>query len=1446
MKTKSLFIIAVSALLAVCIFSCKKDYDEETTYIGTVVNSIDAKPFPDLEVKVTDGEHINKTEHTDGAGVFSILVRFNEINSKYYLLIGDSSCVPVRKDFKGFGKKEIDLGIIEVEGPKIPKLGDVAVSEITALGATIRSSVEDDGRATITKRGVCYSTKEYPDIDDIHTENGIGKGDFTAKLQSLEPKTMYYARAYATNRIGTSYSEQISFTTTSGEAVVSTDSVTTITANSARCYANVSSDGGFPITMRGVCWSKNPNPTTLDEIANEGGNKGSFICALRNLETNTVYYVRAFATNQIATSYGEQIKIQTLDGLAVVQIDSVGSVSATDAKVYSSVLSDCGISVTARGVCWSKSQYPTIENEHTTVGKGLGTFTSNLTRLEISTTYYVRAYATNATETAYSRQISFTTSDGMPKVTTTTATNISATSATCGGNVTDDGTLTVTARGVCYGTTQYPTIDGEHTTDGKGKGAFSNVLKNLNPNSTYYYRAYATTAAGTAYGEQKSFKTTEGMAKVTTAEATNITAVSATVGGNVTDDGTMTVTARGVCYSTIQYPTIEDDHTTDGKGKGAFTSSINNLKDKTKYYYRAYATTAAGTAYGEQKTFTTADGSAAVTLGEVSNIKAASAIWTAEVTGNGGLSITERGICYSTSQYPTIDASHVATGSGMGAFTTTITNLSPNTQYYVRAYATNAVGTVYSEQKSFITLNGLPSVSTSAISSVTASSAQGGGEVTDDGGFTVSAYGLCWGKASNPTIDGEASVDGKGKAKFTHNIIGLSANTTYYVRAYATNEIGTSYGENQTFTTTDGKATITTAKVTNITALTATCGGTVGETGGGTIKAVGVCWATTQNPTISNSHTTDGSSTGSFTSSLTGLTPNTKYYIRAYVTTDVTTTYGEQETFTTQSGLAELTTTTATSTSNTISSGGKITSDGGYAITARGICYSTSNSSPDLKDKFTTDGKGLGEYTSYVSGLSANTTYYIRAYATNQIGTAYGNAITIKTKNGAASIKLGTVSNITALTASCSVTVSDAGGATLQSCGICWSTTQNPTITDNKTAGGNQLGTAYNCNMSALTPNTTYYVRGYATTDVTTTYSEQISFKTATGLPVLTTTEPTATSTTITTGGNITSDGGYAITARGVCYSTSNSTPTISDKYTTAGIGTGLFSTTITDVSVSTTYYIRAYATNSIGTSYGEVKTVTTGNGLPIVTTTIIGENVTETTAISGGNVTDDGGSSVIARGVCWSTLPYPTINDNKTSDGAGTGYYSSTITDIDLTSSNTYYVRAYATNKNGTSYGEQVLMNKENLDYKNLPIVEYGGYTYRIYKDIGAMTYNDAILACNSLVYGGYNDWYLPTKDELIQIMTIYKTGWYNDDGSPFTFVTKAQARRSGVTTSASYWAQDGYYCYYGQTSYYGQGQGTNSYYWYYNYGPDYNYNGTSSSSPRRVRPIRKYKSIE
>lgn len=175
-------------------------------------------------------------------------------------------------------------------------------------------------------------------------------------------------------------------------------------------------------------------------------------------------------------------------------------------------------------------------------------------------------------------------------------------------------------------------------------------------------------------------------------------------------------------------------------------------------------------------------------------------------------------------------------------------------------------------------------------------------------------------------------------------------------------------------------------------------------------------------------------------------------------------------------------------------------------------------------------------------------------------------------------------------------------------------------------------------------------------------------------------------STSAIAGGEITYDGKDVITERGVCWSTSPA-PTIMDSKTVDGAGPGSFVSNVSNLSPGTDYYLRAYAINSVGISYGQEKTFKTLN-TPTTTTGIV-ITITSTSAISGGEVTSDGGSTITARGVCWSTNPHPTITDTKTNDGTGLGIFVSTITN--LSPATKYYLRSYSTNAIGTAYGNEV-----------------------------------------------------------------------------------------------------------------------------------------------------------
>jgi hypothetical protein len=137
-----------------------------------------------------------------------------------------------------------------------------------------------------------------------------------------------------------------------------------------------------------------------------------------------------------------------------------------------------------------------------------GNYTSMLTGLQPGTTYYTKAFATDGGELVFGQVVQFTTQAALLiTITTTEVTSITSNAAHSGGNVTSEGGVTITARGVCWSTSQNPTIANDKTTDGTGTGTFTSYLTILLPNTTYYARAYASTSQDVAYGSQVSFTT---------------------------------------------------------------------------------------------------------------------------------------------------------------------------------------------------------------------------------------------------------------------------------------------------------------------------------------------------------------------------------------------------------------------------------------------------------------------------------------------------------------------------------------------------------------------------------------------------------------------------------------------------------------------------------------------------------------------------------------------------------------------------------------------------------------------------------------------------------------------------------------------------------------------------------------------------------------------------
>ncbi|MBR5573121.1 MAG: hypothetical protein IKW35_01365, partial [Paludibacteraceae bacterium] len=320
--------------------------------------------------------------------------------------------------------------------------------------------------------------------------------------------------------------------------------------------------------------------------------------------------------------------------------------------------------------------------------------------------------------------------------------------------------------------------------------------------------------------------------------------------------------------------------------KGKYTTQLTGLVDNTTYYIRYSVSNKYSSVVAEKVVeFKTLPCTVpTIVVDSIAGVKENQAKVHLQLTSTGGAVVTDMGICWSKQANPTTKDIHKSTDDTLAVLD--ITDLQPNTQYYVRAYAMNKMGIAYSEEVVFTTLKQvvLPTVTTASASSVTETSAVTGGNVTSDGNASVTERGVVYATTQNPTTANTKVASGSGTGSFVCNLSGLQPNTKYYVRAYAVNSKGTAYGEEISFTTNQQVVlpTVTTTAASSVTETSAVTGGNVTSDGNASVTERGVVYATTQNPTTANTKVASGSGMGSFVCNLSGLQPNTKYYVRAY------------------------------------------------------------------------------------------------------------------------------------------------------------------------------------------------------------------------------------------------------------------------------------------------------------------------------------------------------------------------------------------------------------------------------------------------------------------------------------------------------------------------------------------------------------------------------------
>jgi uncharacterized protein (TIGR02145 family) len=382
-----------------------------------------------------------------------------------------------------------------------------------------------------------------------------------------------------------------------------------------------------------------------------------------------------------------------------------------------------------------------------------------------------------------------------PTVDTDSIGSISGTGATFYGKVTSDGDTAVTAQWFKYGLSAGSLSDSLAVSG--VVTPFSAVATGLANGTTYYVAAFAENVKGTAPGDTLSF-TTHAAPTVDTDAASSVTSTAATLNATITATGGAAVSATGFKYATNSALTSPTDVAGSGTSS-PFTGSLTGLTHATQYWAVGYATNAVSTSYGDTITFTTLAIAPTVDTDAASSVTSSAATLNATITATGGAAVSATGFKYATNAALTSPTDVAGSGTS-SPFTEALTGLTHATQYWAVGYATNAVGTSYGDTITFTTSAIAPTVDTDAASSVTSSAATLNATITATGGAAVTATGFKY--ATNALLTSPTDVAGSGTTSpFTAALTGLTASTQYWAVGYATNALGTSYGDTITFTT---------------------------------------------------------------------------------------------------------------------------------------------------------------------------------------------------------------------------------------------------------------------------------------------------------------------------------------------------------------------------------------------------------------------------------------------------------------------------------------------------------------------------------------------------------------------------------------------------------------------------------------------------------------------